>query len=81
MTSHEVVYSVNYVKLSLKNLQYYAVVNFADFHCSSWELTANFSVTCDKINIIANNYVQLCTNSGHSIVCQRVLPRGAKLSQ
>ena len=59
VTSHEVMYSVNYVELSITKLQCCVVGNFAAFHTNCYELTEILTVTYYDLSVIANNYATI----------------------
>ena len=80
VNSHEVMYClVNYIELSIASLQCCAiVVNFAKFHTNCYELAENLAVSYYELSLIVNNYDTVTIDS---IVLEKVIPRGVKLSQ
>ena len=57
MNSHDVTYAVNYIELSINNLQCCAVVvNFAAFYSNYYALTANLTFIYNEVSAIVNNH-------------------------
>ena len=81
VNSHEVMWSVNYVELSITRLQCcfaFAVVNFAAFHTNCYELTKKFTSYLLWIKCNCKQLLQLLWNSHRSFVFERVLTRDSK---